>query len=81
MPPSTTRTWQYLMNKKRNDLTNGNDIQPDEDSNFPNYDNDQPQFPPDLLDSLNLGTAPQAVSNLQLGSVGLGTNGYGEDHL
>jgi hypothetical protein len=64
MPPSTTRTWQYLINKKRNDLTNGNDIQPDKDSNFPNYDKDQPQFPPDLLDSLNLGTTPQPVYDL-----------------
>ena len=30
---------------------------------------------------MNLGTAPQAVSDLQLGSVDLGTDVYGEDHL
>jgi hypothetical protein len=68
------------MNKKRNDLTNDNIIQPDENPDFPNHDSDQPQAVPDLLDSVILGTEPQAASDL-LDSVDLGTDVYGENHL
>ena len=54
MPPSSTRTWQYLMDKKRSDLLS--------DDNVPQnlipetIDDDQPQAISDLESSDNLGT-------------------------
>jgi hypothetical protein len=54
------------MDKKRNDLTNADVIQPDDIPDFPTYDNDQPQAVSDLLDSADLGTDVYGENHLQL---------------
>ena len=67
MPPSNTRTWQYLMDKKRNDLPYADVIPPNNIPDFPTHDNDQPQAVSDLADPDDLGTLVMDV--------------YGQDHL
>ena len=56
MPPSTTRTWQYFMDKKKNDLPSANVVPPDYIPDIETHDSDQPQAESDLADPDNLGT-------------------------
>ena len=55
MPPSYTRTWQYLMDKRRNDLPSASVVPPDYIPDIAPLDNEQPQATSDLS-SDNLGT-------------------------
>ncbi len=54
MPPSYTRTWQYLMDKKRSDLLSDDNVP--RDLIPETLDSDQPQAVSDLESSDNLGT-------------------------
>jgi hypothetical protein len=56
MPPSYTRTWQYLMDKRRNDLPPDDIISPDIIPDIETLDSDKPQAASDLADTDNLGT-------------------------